>query len=193
MGSAQAVLYDAVMMPLGWLGLDRARRRLVDGLSGRVLEVGTGTGLVLPSYPPTVSDVVAIDIDPEMLARARRRRPDLTLLQADVQQLPFPDASFDAVVACLVFCSVEDPVRGLAELRRVLRPGGQLRMLEHVRAPHSGLARLQDRLNPVWSHLSGGCQLNRDTVPLVEAAGFRLTQRSRRLREVVEELVAVPV
>ncbi len=194
MQSAKAVLYDAFMAPLGWLGLNRARRRLVEGLSGRVLEVGTGTGLLLPAYPPTVSEVVAIDIDPEMLARgASRGRPGVSLQQADVQQLPFPDASFDVVVACLVFCSVKDPVRGLAELRRVLRPGGQLRMLEHVRAPHSGLAHLQDRLNPAWSRLSGGCQLNRDTVPLVEAAGFRLTQRSQLLREVVEELVAVPV
>jgi len=89
----------------------------------KVLEVGTGTGLLLPAYPPSVSDVTAIDIDPEMLARARHRRPGVSLLLADVQQLPFPDASFDAVVACLVFCSVEDPARGLAELRRVLRPG----------------------------------------------------------------------
>ena len=192
MCTARALLYDAFMTPLGWLGLDRARRRLVQGLSGRVLEVGTGTGLLLPAYPPSVSEVVAIDIDPEMLARARPRRPGVSLLQADVQQLPFPDASFDTVVSCLVFCSVEDPARGLAELRRVLRPSGQLRMLEHVRSPRPTLASLQDRLNPVWSHLSGGCQLNRDTVSLVEAAGFRITQRARHLRDIGEELVAVP-
>ena len=155
MCNARALLYDAVMTPMGWFGLNRARLRLVQGLSGRVLEVGTGTGLLLPSYPPSVSEVVAIDIDPEMLARARDRRPGVSLLQADVQQLPFPDSSFDTVVSCLVFCSVEDPARGLAELRRVLRPAGQLRMLEHVRAPHPTLSSLQDRLNPLWSHLSG--------------------------------------
>ncbi|WNG41756.1 class I SAM-dependent methyltransferase [Archangium minus] len=179
------------MVPVGWLGLDRARHRLVEGLSGRVLEVGTGTGLL--SYPPSVSSVVAIDIDPELLDRASHRRPGVTLMRADVQQLPFPNGSFDAVVACLVFCTVEDPARGLAEIRRVLRPGGQLRLLEHVRSPHPTVARLQDRLTPVWSRLAMGCQLNRDTVPLVEASGFRITHRAQRLRELVEELVAVPV
>lgn len=188
-----ALLYDVFMMPLGWLGLTRARRHLVEGLSGDVLEVGTGTGLLLPAYPPTVSSVTAIDIDPGMLARARRRRPEATLLEADVRSLPFPDGSFDAVVACLVFCSVEDPARGLAELRRVLRPSGQLRMLEHVRAPEGALARVQDGLNPAWSRLSGGCQLNRDTVPLIEAAGFRVTHRTQRLREVIQALTAVPI
>jgi ubiquinone/menaquinone biosynthesis C-methylase UbiE len=191
--NAKALLYDAVMVPAGWLGLHRARQRLVDGLSGRVLEVGTGTGLLLPVYPPGVSSIVAIDIDPGLFARARNRRPGVTLMQADVQRLPFRDGSFDAVVGCLVFCTVEDPARGLAEIRRVLRPGGQLRLLEHVRSPHPTVARLQDRLSPAWSHLAMGCQLNRDTVPLVEASGFRITHRSQRLRQLVEELVAVPV
>ncbi|QRO03031.1 class I SAM-dependent methyltransferase [Archangium violaceum] len=181
------------MTPLGWLGLDRARHRLVAGLSGHVLEVGTGTGLLLPSYPPSVSSTVAIDIDPDMLARARLRRPGVSLFQADVQQLPFPDGSFDAVVSCLVFCSVEQPARGLAEIHRVLRPGGQLRMLEHVRSPRPVLSRLQEGLDPLWCRLSGGCHLDRQTVPLVEASGFRIVQRARHLREAVEELVAVPV
>jgi ubiquinone/menaquinone biosynthesis C-methylase UbiE len=192
MCNARALIYDAVMVPAGWFGLDRARQRLVDGLSGSILEVGTGTGLQLPTYPPGVSSVVAIDIDPELLARARLRRPGVSLQQADVQQLPFPDGSFDAVVACLVFCTVADPARGLSEIRRVLRPGGQLRLLEHVRSPHPTVARLQDRLTPAWSHLAMGCQLNRDTVSLVQSSGFRITHRSQRLRQLVEELVAVP-
>lgn len=193
MGLGKALLYDAVMTPVGWLGLDRARRRLVSGLSGHVLEVGTGTGLLLPAHPPSATSLVAIDIDPDLLARARARRPGVSLVLADVQQLPFPDASFDAVVACLVFCTVADPARGLAEIRRVLRPGGQLRLLEHVRSSHPTVARLQDRLTPAWSHLAMGCQLNRDTVPLVEASGFRITQRAQALHALVEELTAVPV
>ncbi|HZH16697.1 MAG TPA: class I SAM-dependent methyltransferase [Archangium sp.] len=187
----QALLYDAVMVPAGWFGLNRARQRLVAGLSGQVLEVGTGTGLLLPAHPPGVS-TTAIDIDPGLLARARLRHPGVTLLQADVQQLPFPDGSFDAVVACLVFCTVADPARGLSEIRRVLRPSGQLRLLEHVRSPHPTVARLQDRLTPAWSHLAMGCQLNRDTVSLVQSSGFRITHRSQRLGQLVEELVAVP-
>src|SRR5699024_388262 len=112
--------YDAVMTPLGWLGLTAARRKLVCGLSGHVLEVGTGTGLALPGYPDTVTAVTAIDVDEAALARAQRRRPDARLLYANVEELPFPSASFDAVVSSLVFCSVEAPARALAEVFRVL-------------------------------------------------------------------------
>jgi ubiquinone/menaquinone biosynthesis C-methylase UbiE len=187
----KALAYDLVMAPFGWMGLTAARRRLVEGLCGKVLEVGTGTGLALPGYPSSVHSVVAIDLDEASLARARGRRPGVTLLQADVQDLPFPDASFDAVVSSLVFCSVEHPLRGLEELFRVLRPGGELRMLEHVRAPGPVLARVQEAVDPLWCAVTGGCHLNRDTVTLVREAGFRLMHRAQRLRGVGEELVAL--
>ncbi|QDE94559.1 MULTISPECIES: class I SAM-dependent methyltransferase [Myxococcus] len=186
----KALAYDAVMTPLGWLGLTAARRKLVRGLSGHVLEVGTGTGLALPGYPDTVTAVTAIDVDEAALARAQRRRPDARLLYASVESLPFPAASFDAVVSSLVFCSVEAPARALAEIFRVLRPGGALRMLEHVRAPSPALATVQDLLTPAWMRVSGGCRLNRDTFDLVRRAGFDVERRVQRLQGVSELIIA---
>ncbi|WNZ62494.1 methyltransferase domain-containing protein [Myxococcus sp. MxC21-1] len=186
----KALAYDAVMTPLGWLGLTAARRKLVRGLAGHVLEVGTGTGLALPGYPDTVTAVTAIDVDEAALARAQRRRPDARLLYASVESLPFPAASFDAVVSSLVFCSVEAPARALAEIFRVLRPGGALRMLEHVRAPSPALATVQDLLTPAWMRVSGGCRLDRETFDLVRRAGFDIERRVQRLQGVSELILA---
>jgi ubiquinone/menaquinone biosynthesis C-methylase UbiE len=189
----KALLYDALMAPLGWLGLSQARQRLVSLAHGKVLEVGTGTGLALPSYPAGVESITAIDIDADSLARARKRRPGAQLVLANVQELPFPDESFDCVISSLVFCSVEEPARGLAEIHRVLKVQGQLHMLEHVRSPHPRRAHLQDRLTPAWCWMTGGCRLNRETFSLVQAAGFEVTRRVRRLDGMAEELSAVRV
>ncbi|MFP2897088.1 class I SAM-dependent methyltransferase [Corallococcus sp. 4LFB] len=112
------------------------------------------------------------------------------MLQADVQALPFTDGSFDAVVSSLVFCCVDAPATALAEVMRVLRPGGELRLLEHVRAPHRAIATAQDLLTPAWRRLSGGCRLNRDTFRLVETAGFRILRREQRLGGVGEFIFA---
>jgi ubiquinone/menaquinone biosynthesis C-methylase UbiE len=187
------LLYDALMAPLGWMGLTEARQRLVARVHGRVLEVGTGTGLALPFYPEDVDSLTALDVDPDCLMRAQRRRPGVQIVMANVQALPFRDKSFDFVVSCLVFCSVEDPARGLAEIHRVLRRGGELRMLEHVRAPSAKQARLQDRLTPAWCWMTGGCRLNRDTFPLVQSAGFDVTRRVQRLDGLAEEITAVRI
>lgn len=189
---ASALVYELVMKPLGWLGLRRARRRLRVGLSGRVLEVGTGTGLLLQETDGA-TPVVAVDIDLASLRYAKARAGATALVCGDVQRLPFREGTFDAAVASLTFCSVPDPSAGLAELRRVLKRGAKLRMLEHVRAPGAVLGGLMSFLNPVWSRLSGGCNLNRTFRALLPAAGFEERTCASSLRGAVEFFEAAAV
>lgn len=176
------LLYDVSMALVERTGLGRWRDWLARGTpAGRVLDLGCGTGRNLPLFPRGVR---AIGLDPcrETLAKARRRAPGVPLVCARAEALPFRDDSFDTVVSGLVFCSVLDPARGLAEVRRVLRPAGRLRMLEHVRARGGVAAWLQDRTQPAWTWLTGGCHPNRDTEAAVEAAGFVIDPSTRRAR-----------
>ena len=172
-----AALYDLIQRPAERRFLRAHRAYLAGGASGRVLDVGSGTGLNFEYYGPK-AEVVGIDPDPYMLKRARARadRPgrQVKLLREKAEQIPFADASFDAAVATLVFCTIPDPDRALRELRRVLRPGGQLRFLEHVRAATPGWARFQDFVTPLWKRIGAGCHPNRDTVTAIERAGFRI-------------------
>jgi ubiquinone/menaquinone biosynthesis C-methylase UbiE len=159
------------------------RRRLLAGLTGRVLEVGAGNGLNFPHYPATVTEVLAME--PELylrrLAQAASRQAPVPIRVVDgtAEALPADDATFDAVVASLVLCTVADPDQALAEIRRVLRPSGRLRFYEHVRATDPRLARWQDRLERPWGWLVGGCHPNRDTVAAIGAAGLRLVRLDR--------------
>jgi len=184
-------LYDACCAVCERLGLGRWRRWLVDGAAGAVVDVGCGTGRNLPLYRPGVR-LVGVDVSAEALARARRRRPDVPLVQADAQALPFRAAAFDTVVSGLVFCSVPDAARGLAEVKRVLRPDGTLRMLEHVRATGGLKARVQDRWQPLWTRITGGCHWNRDTESTVARAGFEIDTGERRARGDMRRFVARP-
>jgi ubiquinone/menaquinone biosynthesis C-methylase UbiE len=140
----------------------------------RVLEVGVGTGKSFPYYPAGMT-ITAIDFSPRMLEQARTHaaqdRIVVDLREADVQALPFPDASFDTVIASCVFCSVPDPLLGLGELRRVLVPGGQLLLLEHVLSHRSLLGPIMDMLNPLVVRMMGA-NINRETVENVRRAGF---------------------
>ncbi len=144
----------------------------------KVLEVGVGTGLSMPSYPLDMR-ILAVDLSPRMLARARSRATQLgvaiELREADVQALPFPDASFDTALASCVFCSVPDPVLGLQELRRVLVPGGQLLLLEHVLSRRRALRAVMRAANPIIVRLMGA-NVNRETVENVRRAGFAAVQ-----------------
>ncbi len=180
-------LYDAACTLLERTGLGRWRRRLCEAARGRVLDVGCGTGRNLPLLPP---GTVGIDPALDPLLRARKRAPLARLVQARAEALPFRPGVFDSVVSGLVFCSVDDPARGLAEVRRVLGPGGTLRMLEHVRSQHPRWARWQDRLQPMWTRVSGGCRPNRDTERTVETAGFLIEAATRRARGNMRRLVA---
>jgi len=159
------------------------RRELLEHAHGVVLEVGAGTGLNFALYAPEkITRVEAIEPDNMMLTYARNRLPlacvPLTVTQAAAEALPFADGTFDCVVATLVFCSVGDPARGLAEIHRVLKPGGTLLLLEHIRSTSRFAARLQDLLVPLTTRLAGNCHWNRDTAQAVKAAGFQI-QASR--------------
>lgn len=158
------------------------RRRLLAGLSGRVVEVGAGHGLTFAHYPPTVTSVVAVEPDDTLRALAGRAAHDapvpVEVVAGHADALPVADAGADAVVVSLVLCSVPDPGSALAEIRRVLRPGGELRYYEHVRS--GGVAGLlQDAVRPLWSALAGGCRLNRRTGEAIRAAGFDVREESR--------------
>lgn len=170
--------YDVFMAPLGWLGLRRARQRLVADLRGRVLELGAGTGLLFAHYP-SGAQPVGVDLDLAGLQRARRRAPGVPLVCADVQALPFRNGVFSAVAESLVFCSVPDVGRTLGEAHRVLRDGGELRMLDHVRPVRPVLGRMADALTPLWMKLAEGCHLNREPARDLQAAGFEILERRR--------------
>jgi len=175
-------MYDAGMVLLEKGGLGRWRSWLATGVrAGRVLDLGCGTGRNLPHF---ASGVRAIGLDPchESLRKARRRAPGLPLVRARAEALPFRDGAFDTVVSGLVFCSVSDVPHGLSEVRRVLKPGGALRMLEHVRASGRVAAWLQDRTQPAWTWFTGGCHPNRDTEAEVAAAGFVVEPDTYRAR-----------
>lgn len=157
----------------------KVRARVAAGLSGEVLEIGFGSGLNVPHYPATVTKVIAVDpaTTGRKLAAERISQSTVPVEFAglDAGALPADDASIDYVLSTWTLCTVPDPARALAEIRRVLRPGGSLRFVEHGLSPDQRVARWQARLNPVQRMVFGGCHLNRPVDELVRAAGLELT------------------
>lgn len=184
-------LYDGFMSLTDAMGLRRWRRWLAAGSRGRVLEIGAGTGRSLPLHQ-NASRVVAVEPNADAIRRARIRTPNALIVRANAEALPFRDDAFDTVVSSLVFCSVDDPDRGLEEIRRVLRPDGTLRMLEHVRSTNRFGAWLQDAVAPLWCRLTGGCHPNRRTEESVERAGFRIDRSQYRKKRTLRRFVARP-
>ena len=161
------------------------RSELLAGLSGHVLEIGAGNGANFAHYPATVERLDALEPEAYLRAAATRAAVDPTVApavsvgDATAEALPFADGTFDAAVACLVLCTVGDPGRALAELHRVVRPGGELRFLEHVRSDRASKARIQQRFDRyrLWPLVAGGCHCSRETGPAIDAAGFTVEQR----------------
>ncbi len=181
-GRVFAFGYDRVMAGTEAAGLGERRQELLAGAHGDVLEVGGGTGANLPFYPEAVRTLTVIEPEPAM---ARRLEPRLrgqaftgALVGTAAEELPFPDATFDIAVSTLVLCTVTDQPQALRELHRVLKPGGRLLFIEHVRSDDPRLARWQDRWNPVQRRIGHGCNCNRATLSGIEQAGFTVTDVS---------------
>ncbi len=152
------------------------RRLVLAPTSGRVLEIGAGTGWSFRHYPEAVDEIVALEPDEGMRARGERRAVEsgrlIRFVKESAEELPFEDASFDWVVSMAVLCTVSDAARALREVRRVLKPGGALLFVEHVRSESPRLARWQDRLERPWGVVAQGCHPNRDTLTVMSDAGF---------------------
>jgi SAM-dependent methyltransferase len=180
-------------------GLREMRRELLAQARGRVLEVGAGTGLNLELYPESIESLTLVEPDPHMTKQLREKlarsgkTAEISVVEAPGERLTFADGSFDTAVVTLVLCTVPDPETTLAEIKRVLKPDGQLLFLEHVRSDHPELARWQDRLESPWRFLADGCHCNRDTAAAIDAAGFELGDVKRgelpKLPQLVRPLV----
>jgi ubiquinone/menaquinone biosynthesis C-methylase UbiE len=182
-GRISAALYDPLSASSEKAGLGDRRRRLLEPVRGRVLEIGAGTGANLPYYGDAVEELVLVEPEEPMARRLERKLAghDLParIVHAPAELLPFEDASFDAVVSTLVLCTVSDQPRALAEIRRVLKPGGRLLFLEHVRSEDPKLARWQDRLNGFNRAVGNGCNCNRDTLAAIDLAGLEIADVER--------------
>jgi ubiquinone/menaquinone biosynthesis C-methylase UbiE len=182
-GRVFARFYDRALKATEENGLGAMRGELLAGARGRVIEIGAGTGVNLELYGDGVEDLTLVEPDAHMGAKLRKRLADrhgnplpAQLVAAPAEALPFADDTFDTAVATLVLCTIPDPVAAIDEVSRVLRPGGQLLFIEHVRAEDASSARWQDRLEKPWRFLADGCHCNRDTEASLRASAFQVDQ-----------------
>jgi ubiquinone/menaquinone biosynthesis C-methylase UbiE len=180
-------LYDILMEPLERRGVRDIRKNLVRKSQGHVLEIGSGTGFNFPYYD-RAQKVIAIEPEPLMrersLPRAQNASVPIDVIAAGAEELPFPDNTFDTVVGTLVLCTIPDTKKALEEMRRVCKPDGQVLFFEHVRLEHPFLGSMQDWLTPAWKRLCDGCHLNRNTLAMIEEAGFEITQVERHFKDI---------
>jgi ubiquinone/menaquinone biosynthesis C-methylase UbiE len=185
MGRLTALIYDRFTRGVEVACLGQWRSELLGDLQGQVLEVGAGTGVNLPYYPPTLTRLILSEPDPHMRRQLSRKvralgREGVDVLDASLERLPMPDVSCDAVVSTLVLCSVPQPERALAEIHRILKPGGRFVFLEHVAAEdRPRRLKWQRRVEPIWKRVSGNCHLTRRTGAAIAEAGFTIADVKR--------------
>jgi ubiquinone/menaquinone biosynthesis C-methylase UbiE len=181
-GRVFSAIYDPLLKGTEEAGLRERRRETLAAARGHTIDIGAGTGANLGLFPPG-ADVVMAEPDPHMTKRLRQKlaeaRSEVELVEAGAESLPFEDSSFDTAVFTLVLCTVPDPAAALTEAARVLKPGGQLLFVEHVRAEDPSVARWQDRLETPWRVFADGCHCNRDTVANIEASPLSLDSVER--------------
>lgn len=182
-GRGFSAIYDRAMKSTEEAGMREIRRETLTAARGRTIDIGAGTGINVELYPEGVTELVLAEPDEHMLKHLRPKVPtwgrDVDVVQAGADRLPFDADSFDTAVFTLVLCTVPDPAAALKEAARVLKPGGELLFVEHVRSPEPGLARWQDRLERPWRFLGDGCHCNRDTVATIEASPFEVDRVER--------------
>lgn len=186
-----AKIYDVAELPMEFIAFSTWRKELFELVKGeRILEVGVGTGKNIRYYREW--EAIGIDISRKMLekavTKAKKARKSVDLIQADVERLPFKDDSFDGVVSTYVFCSVENPVNGLREVHRVLKPGGRAYFLEHVRSENEFAGKIMDTLNPLFRAI--GPEISRRTVENIKKAGFKIIEDRYLLSSVFRLVVA---
>jgi ubiquinone/menaquinone biosynthesis C-methylase UbiE len=178
------LFYDLALYPLERLCLGRWRRELIAQAFGQVLEIGAGTGVNMQYYSG-VKHLVVSEANDRMLRRASARRavPQLQtdFVVSDARHLPFGTGTFDTVIATLAFCTIAQPEMAFLEVKRVLRPNGQLLLMEHIRARKPWAVAIQNYLTPYWRHIADGCHLNRDTLELAQVSGFTVVEKHDRL------------
>ncbi|MGN6257730.1 MAG: class I SAM-dependent methyltransferase [Solirubrobacterales bacterium] len=177
-GRMFTAVYDRGFKATEEAGLREMRHELLAQARGRVLELGAGTGLNLEHYPQEIESLTLVEPDPHMTKRLRPKLAQMgreaEVVEAPAERLPFPDDSFDTVAVTLVLCTVPDQDAALTEIARVLKPGGQLLFLEHVRSHDPGAAKWQDRLEGPWRFLGDGCHCNRDTAAAIIASPLEM-------------------
>ena len=182
-GRIFAAGYDTFQASLERNFMGALRGEMLAGARGRVVEIGSGTGTNLAHYPRTIDELVCTEPEEPMAKRLRKKAEDsglnVSVVHAPAEELPFEDDSFDTAVATLVLCTVTDPGRSLREIARVLRPGGRLIFIEHVRAEDPGLAKWQDRLHPLWIRFGHGCNCNRPTLENIAASPLEVESHER--------------
>ncbi|GEM00851.1 Methyltransferase domain-containing protein [Halolactibacillus halophilus] len=191
MGKIMASVYDIVMYPFEKLFLTQKRRLLLKQASGHVLDIGSGTGVNFPFFNPETTTVYAIEPDQAMREKANQKSvPDYIHIEATgAEAIPVPDDTFDTVVSTLVFCSIDKPEQVFNEIKRVLKPGGQLYFIEHIRATSPSIQSIQDTLTPMWKQVADGCHLNRPTDQLIEQH-FTIIKKAYYFKKIVTVIIA---